>query len=163
MKASLWTALRTTAPIAILSGALAGCGTEPTPGTWDYHETSVGKNTCNYDGVVSNGGGNFELAADGDGYTIEPGDGTAPFKCTLSGDELDCPERAAVEQAISGLDAKLVIKATATMTVEDATRLVGTQRGTVTCEGSGCTAAAAAVGASLPCQFEVDFEADLEE
>ena len=73
MKASLRNALFSTASLAILTGALAGCGNEPTPGRWDYHETSVGKNTCNYDGVVSNGGGYFQLEADGDGYTIEQG------------------------------------------------------------------------------------------
>jgi hypothetical protein len=53
---------------------------EPTPRRRDCHETSVGKNTCNCDGVVSNSGGYFELISDGDGYTSEPGDGTAAFK-----------------------------------------------------------------------------------
>ena len=163
MKASLRNALFSTASLAILTGALVGCGNEPTPGRWDYHETSVGKNTCNYDGVVSNGGGYFQLVADGDGYTIEPGDGTAAFSCTLDGDELDCPDRAAVEQELSGLDAKLVIKVTANVTVENSARMVGTQHGTVSCEGSGCGAAAASVGASLPCEFEVDFEAEFDE
>jgi hypothetical protein len=64
---------------------------EPTPGRRDYHETSVGKNTCNCDGVVSNSGGYFELISDGDGYTSEPGDGTAAFKCTLECEGPDCP------------------------------------------------------------------------
>ncbi len=153
-----------TCPMFVLSftALLAGCGSDPTPGVWTYAETTVGRNTCNYDGVVSNGGGDFRLVADADGgYTIEPGDGTAPFKCTLSGDELECPDRAAVEQDLGGLDAKLIIHVVARMTVDSASEMTGTQEGTVTCEGSGCGAAAASVGASLPCEFSVDFSAEL--
>jgi hypothetical protein len=112
---------------------------------------------------VSNGNGTFRLVADGGSYRVEPGDGSAPFHCTLSGDELDCPDRAAEEQSLSGLDATLVIHVVATATVESESEMSGEQRGTVTCKGSGCSAAAAAVGASLPCEFSVDFSAELEE
>ncbi len=146
----------------VFSLAGLGCpGTEPTPGVWSYDETGASMNSCNYDGVVSNGGGSFRLVAEGDGYRIQPEDGSAPFTCSLSGDELDCPDRAAVEEELSGLDAKLVIHVVASATVDSDSELSGTQTGSVTCVGEDCAAVAATVGASLPCDFSVDFRARL--
>ncbi len=158
-----WLRSRSVLSLCSLLALAAGCaGVEPTPGVWEYDETGVSTNTCNYDDVISNGGGLFELIADGDGYMIQPNDGTPPFRCTLEGDALDCPDRAAVEQPIAGLDATLVIAVVARATVESESELSGTQTGEVSCVGSGCATAAAAVGAQLPCQFAVDFQARLQ-
>jgi hypothetical protein len=148
-----------------VSLAVVGCGGEaPTPGIWQYDELATASNTCNYEGVESNGNGGFRLVDEGDGaYRVDPADGSDPFECTLDGDELSCPKRAAQTLSIAGVDATLSIKVTATATVEAADAMSGTQNGTVTCSGSDCDAAAASVGASFPCTFELDFVATLEQ
>ena len=142
--------------------ALVACGGEdvaPSPGAWSYSEFHASKNTCNYDGVISNGDGAFALTAKGGAaYEISTADGTAPFACTLDGDTLSCPDRAKTTSQLSA-NATLGIAVDAEANVDDADHMTGTQNGTVTCEGSDCAAAAALVGATLPCEFSVDFTA----
>lgn len=147
--------------LSTISFGLFACGSDvaPTPGAWSYSDFKASKNTCNYDGVISNGDGNFVIAAKGGHeYEIRPSDGSSTFTCTLSGGSLSCPNRGTTSTKLTD-DATLTIQVSADADLDDADHMSGTQSGTVNCEGSGCAAAAASVGASLPCEFSVDFTA----
>lgn len=136
---------------------LVGCGVVPQDGVWGYGEYKASKNNCNGD-IVSNGNGNFKLVSKGGGkYTISAEDGSNPFECTLSGNKLSCPERAVATQSLGGTEIKVVVTATATL--ESPTTMSGTQDGTATCTGSGCTLASTTLGISFPCDFSVSFSA----
>ena len=145
--------------------ALLACdeAIEPASGTWDFDVGEQTRNTCNYDGVGGRGG-LFSVLDHGDGtLTIDPQDGTDPFECSLHGRDFDCPERFQSEVQVSGYDATLIIHTSADGVFESSTRASGAQFGRVQCEGSACADLAAAVDATLPCEFEEEFDAAFEE
>jgi hypothetical protein len=148
--------------IGSLVCTMAGCSAAPTPGAWSYNAFGAAQNSCNSSDVIDSGGGGFRLRDLGGGaYQVQPNDGSSPFECTLSGSDLDCPNRANETTPIGGFDAELVVHVVADATVQDSETMQGTQHGDVSCQGSGCAAVAGAVGTTFPCSFSVDFDAAL--
>ena len=150
--------------VAFSAGMMMGCGDDfdgPNSGTWFYAEVSPVENDCNLpeDQFAA---GEFSIENNDDGtFTVDPEDGNPAFECTLSGSDFDCPERIAGSYSTQGSTATW--RADAEGSFSDASRMTGTQSGQVTCEGSGCALAEAALGASFPCQLEVDFVASFRE
>lgn len=144
---------------AFITGSAIGCGeTAPTPGEWAYADfAATSKNTCS-DSLIDDGNGGFSLAESGDGYTVDPNDGSGTFACTLDGDQLTCTRSA--ESGVSDSNAVIRAEETAVATVTDSSTMEGKRSATVTCEGSDC-ALAATIGLSFPCELEVEFTAEL--
>lgn len=140
-------------------GGDPGGDADPRSGSWGYAEYAPNRNDCNLDPSYGNGGGRFGLDNHGDGtFTIIPGDGTDPFLCTLDGASFDCPDRATeVEEVDGGYDATLVGHAVADGVFATDESGSGTQTATITCAGSDCGLAEAALGVDFPCTLEVDF------
>jgi hypothetical protein len=148
--------------MGLLSLVTAACSSAPTPGAWSYREFGASRNTCNSDQVIDNGGGGFRLKDLGGGaYQVQPNDNSSPFSCTLDGDAMSCPDRANETVPVTGFSAELVVDVQAEATVLDSESMEGTQDGTVTCTGTGCATVASAAGMSFPCNFSVNFTADL--
>jgi hypothetical protein len=125
----------------------------PQTGTWRYANTTPVSSTC--PGNIMQTPGSFVIdQSSTTSFHIVPGDGTAPFTCTLNGKAFDCPDRAAGEEDYRpGLDLVATFRAQAAGTFSSATRATGRQKATVTCTGSACMA----IG-TFPCTIEVDFE-----
>ena len=137
---------------------------EPAIGLWKYDEFDASTNTCKSDAVTGNGDGSFMLSKNADGsIQIHPGDGSDAFKCTLTGNAFDCPERGGISEDLrsTGVDAKLTGKVVAKGTFEDAKSMKGQQIATFTCEGSACMIAAMALKTTFPCTVTIDFEAEM--
>lgn len=133
---------------------------DPQSGVWAYSEFAASSNSCNTEALVTNGGGLFGLANNGNGtLTITPNDETAPFPCTVSAGSYSCPTRAAGTYEDNLLDATLHAQASVTGSFAADTVMSGTQFADVTCSGTECGELAASLGTSFPCQFEVDFAA----
>ena len=148
--------------LLLFAMAALACGIQPQSGTWKYSEYTASTNTCNSKEIISNGDGTFKLTNKGDGtFQVEPNDGTDPFPCNVTGTSFNCPERAAQEVSVRGATAKA--KVIVTGTFASATSASGTQKGTVTCTGANCDAAAKLLGITFPCTFNVKFTAVLKD
>jgi hypothetical protein len=144
------------------AGSDSGGGAAPKAGTWNYVETGVPTNSCTFLDPPSNGWGNFVLADNGGGsYTVTAADDSEPFPCTLAGSTMTCPERVDLEEDYSsmGLEALAQSLVSVDATVVSSTMMTGTQKGTVTCTGKDCGLAEIALGTTLPCSFEIKFDA----
>jgi hypothetical protein len=135
---------------------------EPATGLWKYSEFGATTNTCKSKEVVSNGNGTFVLSKNQDGsLTIQPGDGSDAFQCTVKGADFDCPDRAALSYDLhaSGVDAVLKGKGIAKGQFIDAKHMTGQQIATFECHGSACILAAMALHTSFPCKVTIEFKA----
>jgi hypothetical protein len=123
----------------------------PQTGAWNYSEVTPVSSTCTRS--VSNGTGAFAIdQASSSSFHVVPGDGTAPFTCSLSGKAFDCPDRAAaMEDLRPAVDAVVTVHAIASGNFASATQASGRQEANVTCAGTACGVA------GFPCKVVVDF------
>jgi hypothetical protein len=140
-------------------GGDPGGDADPRSGSWGYAEYAPNRNDCNLDPSYGNGGGRFALDNHGDGsFTVVPSDGTDPFDCTLDGASFACPDRATEAEQLDGdYDATLIGHAVADGVFATDESGSGTQTATISCAGSDCALAEAALGVDFPCTLEVDF------
>ena len=138
---------------AEVDASMTGGSVTPLVGAWFYDEVTPVSSTC--PASISNGTGSFAIdIASSTMFRIVPGDGTAPFTCTLSGKAFDCPNRAAAtEDYRPAVDAVVTVNAIANGTFSSSTQASGRQKATVTCTGTQCSA----TGASFPCTIDVNF------
>ena len=140
-------------PLTLL---LAACGVEPRTGTWLFTNDEVKTNTCKVDIAA----GDFALINNGDGtFTVDPEDGTDPFKCVLDGDAFDCPQRLQGTISEPGVDAVISFNVRAAGTFDSETYALGTQTGVGTCTGSACPVASTVLGIPFPCETTATFSA----
>lgn len=132
----------------------SGSAIAPRQGQWGYAEKTPVTSNCpsNLPGEA----GNFLIDQSSiAGFRVVPGDGTAPFNCTLNKSAFSCPNRAAAMQDYRPqFDAVVTVRATANGTFSSDIRATGRQDATVECVGVGC---AAVPGAMFPCNFTVNF------
>jgi hypothetical protein len=125
----------------------------PATGTWQYDEVMPVSNTCG--SVISQfEDGKFAIAsASRSSFQIRPGDGTAPFTCTLSHGGFDCPSRAdRVLDERPSIDAMITIHATASGSFSTSMAGTGQQHVQLACTGTQCARVAV-----FPCAFSVNF------
>jgi hypothetical protein len=142
---------------------LVGCGgSEPSSGQWHYDGQQT-EGCGNADDYLTDPDGSFDLVNQGGGkFTIDPGDGTGAFDCTISGSTYECPDRLAKEVDIGQLGGGTVsIHARVDGDLGSSDSLSGKQSGTMSCDGAGCGSAESYVGTSFPCDFNVEFDAEL--
>ena len=138
-----------------VDGSMPNDPVQPKAGGWHYAETTPISSTCPAN-TPTGANGNFVIdQVTAASFHVVPNDGTAPFTCTLSGGQFDCPDRAAAtEDYRPQVDAVLTAHATADGTLTSTTRATGRQRATVSCAGTQCDA----LGPNtFPCSAEVSF------
>jgi hypothetical protein len=138
-------------------GGTSQHSTAPHDGIWHYDQITPTQNTC---GQVlgRTDSGNYTISSSSSsGFHVTTS--SESFDCVLSTSGFTCPDRAAIttDAHDDGFDAVFTSKADADGAFSDGDHGSGHQTLHVTCQGSQCAAAAAAVGASIPCDVSVAF------
>jgi hypothetical protein len=137
----------------------SGTTVQPTVGVWTYDQQGIQNNTCGEYAVtdedtpfrvISSANGRFEVEQ------RDPGN----FDCAITGSTFTCPSRLYDEVAIDNTDAVLTYNVRIAGNIDSPDLLAGIQTVDVTCAGNACAAAPAVLGFSLPCAWEVPFEAE---
>lgn len=141
-------------------GSNSGGGSAIEEGAWEYSESEATVD-CGAAPAPTNGFGDFGVSgSSSDGFTVNPNDGTDSFDCDLDGSGFLCPDRLVDSASQDGFDAQLEAYVEVVGTVLSSTSVEGEQQGRLECTGSDCGAAAAFFGATFPCTFSIDFDAN---
>jgi hypothetical protein len=140
-------------------GDPTGADVVPQDGEWLYDEDGETTNDCGFLRQPSNGFGEYLIANTGAGeFTITPGDGTAPFECTLAGGSYDCPERLQEDLSFdqgTGADATGHVYVGVDGAFQSSTEMTGEQHGRIECDGADCALAEQFLSVTFPCEFTI--------
>jgi hypothetical protein len=151
------------ATLAIACGD-SGQDEQPRPGTWIFTATQVTRNTCNHQALIPTNATIFTVSAvDWNGvFQIQMGSGLKPWSCEMDGKAFECPEQAAPDVDILGLEATMAVLWIWRGAFVNSTEMTGELSGNVGCYGVECTQAAQNLGTSFPCSFTAQFQARLQ-
>ena len=165
--------LRSTCCVALFFGLLAcdsslggegseteGSDANPQTGAWLYLEGSSISDSCMIPGWNVDGTTEFGLTNNGDGTFTVLREGQN-IECTVSGDDFTCAPVPLDPIMQDGLDATFNLEVTYVGTFSSNTALEGERTIDVTCTGSSCDAAAAAIMSSYPCAVVDSFSASV--
>jgi len=148
---------------------LVGCGggvlIVPLVGAWEFTEGTIVTDTCKITPVPSEGNGTFQLATKVGGFTIDPQDGSPLFDCAQVGNTYTCPSRLSATVDLGAQSGGLLsgtlkvnVKLGGSLTTDSAT--TGVETADVSCEGSGCSAAASYFSTAFPCMVSRNYAAN---
>lgn len=140
-----------------------GCAGEdqanPPSGTWTYRDGGVVMNTCGTEDLYRDPNTMFTLVNNGDGsFTVDQGN-EEDFDCNIDGMSFECPYRLGGTETNADVMATVSWELRVDGTFSSDTQMSGTQTVEFTCSGNGC-ALAPALGWTLPCTYEVAFDAE---
>ena len=138
----------------------AAPGADPQTGAWLYQEGASISDTCMIPGWDVDGTTEFGLTNNGDGSFTVLREGQ-DIECTVAGDNFSCLPVALDPIMQDGLDATFNLEVTYVGTFSSNTALEGERTIDVTCTGSSCDAAAAAIMSSYPCAVVDSFSASV--
>lgn len=129
------------------------------PGLWTYDDGGVANNTC---GAFARSDGDlsfFVSYSEASSFVVVQGEPWGDFACFVAGTRFACPARLGASEAVPGADAVVSYSVQISGELVSATVMSGVQEVSVTCEGSSCALAPAALGVTLPCGWSAPFEA----
>ena len=149
--------------VLVVFMVLAGCGEgPPREGTWYFSEGEIIEDSCQFKDIPppTEGDGSFVLAnTSATTFTIDPADDLGIFECTLTGGDFLCASRWAEDIQLSdyGLEGVIHINVSVEGNFSSSFAGTGVETADVSCEGSGCAAAAIYLQSSFPCAMALDF------
>jgi hypothetical protein len=148
-----------------LEAALGTGGAEraadPPTGVWSYFDGGFVSNTCGTTELYRDPDTQFVLVNEGGGtFVVQQGQDYGDFPCTVEGEVFICPERLTTDMPVEGTNATLFAHVSIDGMFEGDESMAGEQIVDISCEGSDCALAPAALDATLPCQYTVSFTAE---